>query len=152
MDVALWTYAEASRRVEVSERTIRRMVSDGDLHRYWWGTGSSRKGPRVSSAEVGAIWAETRSETPHGTYTFRANRPRHGFVEIADDRGSTSGAVVYYDAAIDLLVPHPDGVIVRSGGNVGVVSRNTKGCWTFTMANPADLDEELHHGAGESLG
>jgi excisionase family DNA binding protein len=149
MDVDLWTYAEAARQVDVSERTIRRMVSDGDLHRYWWGSGSARKGPRVSAAEVQAIWnLETASETWHGKYRFRANRPKRGFVEIVDEAGTVSGAVVYWDAPIDQLAPHPDGVLVWSGGQVGVVSRNTKGCWTFSLLPPQDLESSGHEATG----
>jgi hypothetical protein len=148
VDVDLWTYTEAARQVDISERTIRRMVSDGDLHRYWWGTGSTRKGPRVSSVEVQAIWSlETMSETWHGKYRFRANRPKRGFVEIVDEEGRVSGAVVYYDAPIDQLAPHPDGVLVRSGRQVGVVSRNTKGCWTFSLLPSQDFAPAGHEGA-----
>lgn len=87
------------------------------------------------------------SETWHGKYRFRANRPKRGFVEIVDEEGHASGAVVYYDAPIDRLAPHPDGVRVRSGRQDGLVSRNDKGCWTLSLLPSQDLAPSGHDGA-----
>ena len=142
MDAELWSYTEAGRRAGISERTVRRWVEEGLLRRYWWPVGSRRQGPRVSSADLAGLTRTTvLSETCHGIYQFHLNRPRRGLIEIFDGDGAKVGnAGVYLDAAIDWAKPHPDGLVVGSGGNVGKVTRNDKGAWCFSRVDERDLE------------
>jgi hypothetical protein len=137
MDTDLWTYAEAGRRTGLSERTIRRWVSEGLLRRYWWPVGAKRQGPRVSAADlVRVVGGQVESETSHGHYEFRVNRPRRGLIEIWNEAGEKVGnAAVYLDAGIDWAAPHPDGLLIESAGTLGKVTRNDEGTWCFSIAD-----------------
>lgn len=152
MDAELWSYSEAGRRAGISERTVRRWVEGGLLRRYWWPVGSRRQGPRVSSADLAGLTRTTvLSETYHGLYEFHLNRPRRGLIEIFGGDGAKVGnAGVYLDAAIDWAKPHPDGLVVGSGGNVGKVTKNDKGAWCFSLADGRDLELSGLSHAGDS--
>lgn len=76
-----------------------------------------------------------------GRWTFSINNPRRGYVRIeATDTGATFGAVALYDAVIDRARAHPDGLLVLTAGQIGKITRNDKGAWTYGPCNRTDLD------------
>lgn len=138
VDNHLVSFAEAARRSELSERTLRRWAAEGLIDRYWW-DGRPAKGPRVSLEQIQSIRAQPLVDLDRRR-SFSINNPRRGYVTITElDSGATAGAVALYDAVIDRACVHPDGLLVLTAGNIGKITRNDKGAWTYGPCNRADL-------------
>lgn len=143
MDNHLVTFADGARRLEISERTLRRWSNEGLVDRYWWGPPPGARGPRVSLEQLRSIRGDP-IEALDGTRAFQINTPRRGFVTITEiDTATTSTAVALWDATIKLAAAHPDGLLVLTAGNIGKITRNTKGIWTYGPCSRCDL-----HAAG----
>jgi len=138
VDNHLLSFAEAARRSDLSERTLRRWAAEGLIDRYWWGDRPER-GPRVSLEQVQAIRSGPIPSVD-GRRTYSINNPRRGYVTIVEtDTSATSGAVALYDAVIDRAAAHPDGLLVLTGGQIGKITRNDKGAWTYGPCVREDL-------------
>ena len=75
-----------------------------------------------------------------GRWTFSINNPRRGYIRIEEtDSSATFGAVALYDAVIDRACAHPDGLLVLTAGQIGKITRNDKGAWTYGPCNREDL-------------
>ena len=139
VDNHLLSFAEAARRSELSERTLRRWAAEGLIDRFWWGDRPER-GPRVSLEQVQSIRSKPIVDPDKGR-TFSINNPRRGYVTITDmGSGATFGAVALWDAVIDRACIHPDGLLVLTAGNIGKITRNDKGAWTYGPCNRTDLE------------
>jgi hypothetical protein len=140
MEHHLVSYAEAARRSGIPERTLRRWTAEGVLDHYWWSANPQDKGPRVSLQQIQSIRGMPL-RSPDGHRTFEINTPRRGYVTITEiDTGATSGAVALWDAIIERAEIHPDGLLILTAGNIGKITKNDKGAWTYGPCTRADLD------------
>lgn len=83
-----------------------------------------------------------------GEYQFSVNPDAPWCVDMCDISTGTKlpGAVAVYPERIDGLVPHPDGVLIRSGKTVGKITPNAKRyddaslVFTYGLADQRDLE------------
>lgn len=139
VDNHLVTFAEAARRCNLSERTVRRWAGEGLIDRYWWDD-RRQKGPRVSLEQVQSIRA-TPIESHDGRRTFSINNPRRGYVTVLEAAsGETCAAVALWDAVIDRACVHPEGLLLLTAGVIGKITKNSKGAWTYGPCSRSDLE------------
>lgn len=60
-------------------------------------------------------------------------------VDIYADGTRVGGATTLVDAAIRGLAAHPDGALVLVGGQVGKVTRDPSGAWSYKAVGATDL-------------
>jgi transcriptional regulator with XRE-family HTH domain len=83
-----------------------------------------------------------------GAYEFAVNPDAPWCVDMREAATGLKlpGAVAMYPEQIDAMVPHPDGVLIRSGRTVGKITPNTKShddgtlVFTYSLANQRDLE------------
>ena len=141
MDHCLVSFAEAARRTGLPERTLRRWAAEGLLDRYWWSSNPRDKGPRVSLEQIQSIRAipfcpSTDSAPSRSTPPDGATSPSPRSTPAA-----ISGAVALWDAIIDEAAVIPDGLLVLTAGDVGKITRNDKGAWTYGPCSRRDLED-----------
>lgn len=82
--------------------------------------------------------------------SFSINNPRRGYVTITDlDTGVPTGAVALYDAVIERSAVHPEGLLVLTAGQIGKITRNDKGAWTYGPCDRTDMNSAGVEGLDE---